>query len=293
MDDPIKNLYVLPARGNGKSMLQAQIYEELLKGESNMNFKMDWDAFMKRNFAAAGSDLDSQPETPNAGTIGVDLAEKEDNTVNIEPPKVEEEWVWVKGFKGTDRQMQCRNFQYEVGKQFFYEGNDSEIFLCHTGFHFCKELKNVFGWYHVGDGNRFFEVEALVRKKDANPDNTVMPIFNPFVNHTSLTGFNSDKLTSKAIRFVRELSVDEVFAALGGDTVNWSEDMKMRAMATSPETVRADIRIEELVAAGYSRTFAKYISRNADECETALAVASLPDVSMDVKVLSIFMENNH
>lgn len=252
MADDYKDLYVLPARGNGKSMLQAKIYEELLKGENNMfNFK--------------GFKGDSELPT----TVGVDLAE--------------EEWVWVKGFKGTDKNIQCRGMQYTIGEQQNYDGTDK-------GFHFCKELRNVFSWYKIGDGHRFFEVEALVRKKDLEPDKEgyilrAYASYRPYME-------NGDKLTSKSIRFIRELSVDEVFAALGDDTVNWSEDMKKRAMETSLETIRAEPRVEELVAAGYSRTFATYISCDLYRCKTALAVASLPDVSMDVKVMAIFMHNN-
>lgn len=31
--------------------------------------------------------------------------------------ETEEEWVWVDGFKGTDKDMRCRDFQYELGKR--------------------------------------------------------------------------------------------------------------------------------------------------------------------------------
>lgn len=29
-----------------------------------------------------------------------------------------EEWVWVDGFKGTDKDMKCRDYQYELNKCF-------------------------------------------------------------------------------------------------------------------------------------------------------------------------------
>lgn len=63
----------------------------------------------------------------------------------------------MQGYKGMPDDMTCRGFKYEVGKT--YETNEP-IDLCRCGFHFCKNLVNVFGYYDRDDGNRFFEVEA-------------------------------------------------------------------------------------------------------------------------------------
>lgn len=63
----------------------------------------------------------------------------------------------MKGYKGMPDDMTCRGFKYEVGKT--YETNEP-IDLCRCGFHFCKSLVDVFGYYDREDGNRFFEVEA-------------------------------------------------------------------------------------------------------------------------------------
>lgn len=45
------------------------------------------------------------------------------------------------------------------------------------------------------------------------------------------------------------------------------------------------------IKAGYSPMFAKYISIEEGRYKTAIAMASLPDVSMDIKVMAIFMDN--
>ena len=55
----------------------------------------------------------------------------------------EEEWIWVKGFKGTDKNMQCKDdYQYELGKQFDLDA-DVEPAVCSKGFHFCKNRQSL------------------------------------------------------------------------------------------------------------------------------------------------------
>ena len=101
-----------------------------------------------------------------------------------------------------------------------------------------------------------------------------------------------DKYAAKSIRFIRELTVDEVFESVTDKNIReWPDEQKKRAMETSINTVRRDIRAFELCAAGYSPAFAKYIAGDTDRYKTAMAMASLPDVSMDVKVMAIFMDN--
>ena len=61
------------------------------------------------------------------------------------------------GYKGFNKNLQCRDFQYEVGKE--YECKDP-IKLCNSGFHFCENPQGVLGYYSAGNGNRFAIVEA-------------------------------------------------------------------------------------------------------------------------------------
>lgn len=67
----------------------------------------------------------------------------DDNRENAKLKTPEEEWVWVTGYKGTDRDMKCKNdCQFEIGKKFdMPEGEDAV--LCDSGFHFCPKLKDV------------------------------------------------------------------------------------------------------------------------------------------------------
>ena len=206
----------------------------------------------------------------------------------------EEEYIWVKGFKGTDKDMRCKgDYQYELGKQFDLDA-DVEPATCSKGFHFCKDLESVFRYYKIGDGNRFFEVEALVKKSALEPKNksNVCAGLDQWAKTYMSFANYDDKYAAKSIRFVRELTADEVFDIVTDNEVRgWAEEQKRRAMETSIRAVKAEIREFDLCAAGYSPAFAKYIAGDTDRYKTAMAMASMPDVSMDVKVMAIFMDN--
>ena len=59
-------------------------------------------------------------------------------------------------YKGFDKNLRCRGFQYEIGKSYTHKG---EITLCKSGFHACKYPLSVFNYYAPAD-SRFAEVEA-------------------------------------------------------------------------------------------------------------------------------------
>ena len=62
----------------------------------------------------------------------------------------------VKGFKGFDKKLKCRDYQFEIGKTFVHKG---EVKACHSGFHFCENPIDVLHYYSTGN-SRFCEVEG-------------------------------------------------------------------------------------------------------------------------------------
>lgn len=49
----------------------------------------------------------------------------------------------MKAYKGFNRELRCKGFQYEVGKE--YEEPEAE--LCKCGFHACENPLDVFCYY--------------------------------------------------------------------------------------------------------------------------------------------------
>lgn len=60
----------------------------------------------------------------------------------------------MKCFKGFDKDLKCRDFQYEIGKEYSEEKAD----ICNYGFHACEFPMDVFNYYPPSD-SRYCEVE--------------------------------------------------------------------------------------------------------------------------------------
>jgi hypothetical protein len=73
----------------------------------------------------------------------------------------------MKMYKGFDKDLKCRDFQYEIGKT--YEEPTAE--LCKKGFHACEYPLDVFRYYSPGNMSRYCEVDLDdVSDKKSNED---------------------------------------------------------------------------------------------------------------------------
>ena len=61
----------------------------------------------------------------------------------------------MKYYKGFDKNMQCKGFQYEEGKTYHEEKAE----LCEQGFHACEAPIDVLKYYAPGEGGIYREVE--------------------------------------------------------------------------------------------------------------------------------------
>ena len=75
----------------------------------------------------------------------------------------------MKGYKGFDKDLKCRDLQYEVGKETAVDG---DIELCKRGIHFCENPHDIFSYYAPGKNNRFAVVEAEDVSDERNDDDS-------------------------------------------------------------------------------------------------------------------------
>lgn len=111
----------------------------------------------------------------------------------------------ITSYKGFDKNMQCRGFQYEVGKEYEMDG---EIKCCNRGFHACKSPLEVWDYYDILN-SRYAEVEQSGKIEEEE---------------------NSTKVCSSRIKIKAELKLADIIN-IG---VEWLKDI------TSPSKVKAD-----------------------------------------------------
>lgn len=99
-------------------------------------------------------------------------------------------------YKGFDENFCCRDFQYEVGKEYHITG---DLKICKNGFHACKDLMDTFNYYPMGN-SRF----AIVK----------------------LWGdvlYGDDKICASDIEIVEELSLKDIVKCYATSKVDFLE----------------------------------------------------------------------
>lgn len=99
-------------------------------------------------------------------------------------------------YKGFDKNFRCRNFQYEVGKEYHING---DVEMCENGFHACQDLMHTFSYYPMGN-SRF----AIVK----------------------LWGdvlYRDDKMCASDIEIVEELSLKDIVKHYAASKVDFLE----------------------------------------------------------------------
>ena len=135
----------------------------------------------------------------------------------------------IKAYKGFNNDMTCRDFQYEVGKEYEQKG---KIEVCGNGFHACENPMNVFRYYPPNN-SRYCEVEQ-----------------------SGTIGRSLDKIASSKIRIQCEIGLSGIIQAgvkFILDKVNWKDDNATntgnRSAATNTGEYSAATNIGEYSAA--------------------------------------------
>jgi hypothetical protein len=97
-------------------------------------------------------------------------------------------------------------------------------------------------------------------------------------------------MAAKSIQFVRELTTEEIFEHLNNElTVEWTVEQMNAARQTSIREYSDILKTEELVKLGYSEAFATWAVREGGY-NMACIMGTMPNVSMDVKVMTVCMD---
>ena len=75
----------------------------------------------------------------------------------------------MKSYKGFKKDMTCRDFQYEEGKEYQHEG---KVSCCNAGFHACEDPIDCFKYYAPGD-SVYHEVEQSGKIEKDGDDSKV------------------------------------------------------------------------------------------------------------------------
>ena len=122
----------------------------------------------------------------------------------------------IHSYKGFDKDLKCRGFAYEIGKDYEQHGS---VKCCENGFHACEFPLDVFNYYAPGGNSRYCTVtqSGVTDKKEGD-----------------------SKVASSKIHIEREIGLDGIIKAgvkFVLDKVNWKNQKESntgyRSVATN------------------------------------------------------------
>ena len=162
-------------------------------------------------------------------------------------------------YKGFDKELKCRGFQYEIGKKYIHDG---KISICNSGFHSCENPIDVLCYY---------------------------PPLSRFatVNISGITQKEQNKTVSAEIEIVSEMSLAELIKKGVEETINSSP------AATSGDSSHAATSGDSSHAAtsGYS-SHASTSGKNSIACSIGKNASAKSSVG-NWLVLSEYDENGN
>ena len=93
----------------------------------------------------------------------------------------------IKGYNAMNEDMTCRKFKFTVGQEYTVD----KLEMCNSGFHFCKNLLDVYNYYPKTEKTIICEIEAFGEVLD-----------------------EGDKSVTRQIKIVRQLSYQEILGTV-------------------------------------------------------------------------------
>ena len=109
----------------------------------------------------------------------------------------------IHSYKGFDKDMKCRGFQYEVGNDYEQGGS---IKCCNNGFHACEFPLDVFGYYDPGSNSRYCTV---TQSGDIDKDGENSKVASSKIHIETEIGFSG--IIKAGVKFIL-------------DKVNWNDN---------------------------------------------------------------------
>lgn len=173
----------------------------------------------------------------------------------------------IKAYKGFNSDLTCRDFQYEVGKEYEQKGK-IKIEVCENGFHACENPMDVFGYYPPNN-SRYCEVEQ---------SGTIDSV--PY------------KIASSKIRIQCEIGLSGIIRAgvkFILDKVNWKDD---NATNTGNHSVATNTGYRSVAKVEGKESIAIVTGRDSKACGTfgcwlVLTERNECDVILQVKAVRV------
>jgi hypothetical protein len=145
----------------------------------------------------------------------------------------------IRGFKGFDKDLKCRGFQFKVGKEY----EEPEAVICEKGFHFCENPLDVLNYYDLCD-SEFAEVESSGKTDKHSGDSKIATTKMKINAKLSLDGF-----IKASVDFLLSVAKKSNKTAASGDY------SKLAASGDSSK-LAASGYYSQLAASGYSSQLA-------------------------------------
>ena len=120
----------------------------------------------------------------------------------------------MKAYKGFDKDLKCRGFQYEIGKEY----EEPEASVCNRGFHACEEPIDVLKYYEPGKGSRYCEVEQDGRLSRSDEDSKIASTKLKVVGEIGIPGIVKAQIEYVKSRCTNEHNAEPGKAATAGDS---------------------------------------------------------------------------